>query len=256
MTTDLIPVSAQNVPESSVTLITALAETADLEAIEYRQIYNRVAAGRSLRNVELALRSAVTFGWWAKYAAGERSLDRNRKNELRRWASANGGPDLPDLPPTVGEAVAAHTHPDAAVYRIGAEIASRIVLVGADVEAVTLRLNGACTVAASAPGTLPLESSQVTCNTRYTPRSYKSLSVSVPTHKRLSAARQKSGLTWDRFIARAEIVDDLVAALREVDRYLEPDPDALVDPWGAYERLTATVRSALEHAAVRNGKRL
>ena len=116
--TALIPLHDPTTP--AVSLVTALAETGDLSADEYRQIYDRVAAGRSLRNIELALHSAVTYGWWAAYANGAKGLDRDRKNELRRWARANGGPDLPDLPPTPVEAVAAHVHPDAAVYRIGA----------------------------------------------------------------------------------------------------------------------------------------
>lgn len=142
--TALITAPIQDATHPAVSLVTALAETGDLSADEYQEIYERVAAGRSLRNVELALRSGVTFGWWAKYAAGEKHLDRERKNELRAWARANGGPDLPDLPPTPVEAVAAHVHPDAAVYRIGEQIASRVVLVGSDVPAVILRLNGHC----------------------------------------------------------------------------------------------------------------
>ena len=151
----------------AVTLVTALAQTLDLPDAEYRAIYDRVAvAARSLRNIELALRSRVTFGWWAKYANGDRELDRERKNELRRWASANGGPDLPDLPPTPVEAVAAAVHPDAAVYRIGADLASRVVLVGADVPAIGLRLNGSCAVE-SAPATLPENASEPACNERY-----------------------------------------------------------------------------------------
>lgn len=156
---------AQETPHPAVSLVTALAETGDLSADEYRKIYERVAAGRSLRNVELALRSGVTFGWWAKYAAWEKHLDRERKNELRAWARTNGGPDLPDLPPTPVEAVAAHVHPDAAVYRIGEDIASRVVLVGADVPAVNLRLNGNCTVV-EAPA-LADSGSVAACTGRY-----------------------------------------------------------------------------------------
>ena len=146
MPTTIALIPLQDAARPAVALVTALAEAGDLSADEYWEIFGRVAAGRSLRNIELALRSVVTFGWWAKYAAGEKVLDRARKNELRAWARTNGGPVLPELPPTPVEAVAAHVHPDAAVYRIGEQIASRVVLVGADVPAVNLRLNGNCTV--------------------------------------------------------------------------------------------------------------
>ncbi len=158
-------ITPYNPASPTVSLVTALAQTADLSDSEYRQIYDRVAQGRSLRNIELALRSRVTYGWWAAYAKGDKDLDRDRKNELRRWATANGGPELPDLPPTPVEAVAAHVHPDAAVYRVGEAIASRVVLVGADVPAANLRINGSLQIIPADPA---LESHQAACNDRYT----------------------------------------------------------------------------------------
>ena len=48
METGLIVV--QDAARPVVSLVTALAETGDLSADEYRGIYDRVAAGRSLRN--------------------------------------------------------------------------------------------------------------------------------------------------------------------------------------------------------------
>lgn len=263
MSASIIPASSQDAPEPVVTLVTALASALDIPDAEYRQIYARVAAGRSLRNIELALRSGVSYGWWAKYATGDKDLDRDRKNELRRWSRENGGPALPDLPPTPAEAVAANVHPDAVVYRVGVDQASRVVLVGADVPAIGLRINGNCTVASAAPPPILPETVGAdqgrdapvpTCNTRYRVRGTKSLSVSRSTWKRASAARQASGLTWDAYVARAELVDELVAALVAVDSWLEPDPDALSSPetWGEMERLAVTVRNALD--AVRESK--
>jgi hypothetical protein len=137
----------------------------------------------------------VTFGWWAKYAAGEKTLDRERKNELRAWAG------LPELPPSVGEAVAEHTHPDAAVYQVGAQVASRVVLIGADVASVDLRINGNVGVAGTG---LALESHQAACNGRYTSRNYKSLSVRHDTWQHLNTRRLALGLTWDAFLAPLE----------------------------------------------------
>lgn len=242
--------------QPAVTLVTALASAVDIPDAEYRQIYARVAAGRSLRNIELALRSGVSYGWWAKYGASENAkLDRERKNELRRWARENGGPDLPDLPPTPVEAVAANVHPDAVVYRVGVDQASRVVLVGADVPAVGLRINGNCTIADAAPALAAggvagsdQNAPVAACNERYRVRSTKSLSVSRSTWERASAGRLARGLTWDAYVARAELVDDLVAALVAVDGWLEPDENALSDPasWGEMERLTVMVRNALD----------
>jgi hypothetical protein len=122
----------------AVSLLTALAATTDLSDADYRAIYDRVATGRSLRNIELALRSSVSFAWWGRYAAGTAKLDRDRKNELLAWAG------LVPLPPTPAEVVAEQAHPDAAVYLVGAAPASRVVLIGAAVPAVSLRINGNC----------------------------------------------------------------------------------------------------------------
>lgn len=186
----------------AVTLVTALAQTSDLSADEYRAIFDRVAAGRSLRNIELALRSEISYGWWGKYANGDKDLDRDRKNELRRWARENGGPDLPDLPPTPVEVVAEHVHPDAAVYRIGEQIASRIVLVGMDVDAANLRINGACQIVSAAP---VLESHQTACNGRYMRKHRASIHLSHDTFQRLNSARLRAGQTWEQFLAQLDV---------------------------------------------------
>jgi hypothetical protein len=183
----------------AVTLVTALSQAADLTDAEYRAIYDRLADGRSLRNIELALRSTVSYAWWGKYATGEKTLDLDRKNELRIWSG------LPELPPTPAAAVAAAAHPDAAVYyvgtTVGTEIASRVVLIGSDVPAVNLRINGNCTVTDALPAALPYTHhvTAVTGHSRRAPR--KSIHLSTAAWNRLNSARQRAGETWDEFLA-------------------------------------------------------
>jgi len=189
-------ITFQGARQTAVSLVTALAETGDLSADEYRAIYDRVATGRSLRNVELALRSSVSFGWWAKYAAGQKVLDRERKNELRAWAG------LPQLPPSVGEAVAEHVHPDAAVYLVGDQPASRVVLVGADVSDIDLHVNShvaTITAWSPAPG-----SREVGCNGRYMRRPGGTIHLTRGTWERLNATRLRAGQTWEEFLAVLE----------------------------------------------------
>lgn len=186
-------VPAHDPAQPAVTLVTAFSATADLTDAEYRAIYDQVAAGRSLRNIELALQSAVSFAWWGKYASGEKPLDTDRKNELRIWAG------LPPLPPTPAAAVAAATHPDAAVYQVGEQIATRVVMIGADVPAVNLRVNGNCTVVdhPALPSTMRVTG--VTGPSRRAPR--KSIHLSLAAWHRLNSARQRAGLTWEDFLA-------------------------------------------------------
>jgi hypothetical protein len=187
----------------AVTLVTALAEVSDLNDAEYRALYERLAAEKgSLRNIETTLHSAVSYGWWGRYAAGERALDRARKNELRAWAG------LPELPPTVTEAVTAGAHADAAVYQVGSEIANRVVLVGADVTAVSLRLNGSCVVVAAAhdapaaalPGMASVQPG--TAAPRRVARG--TIQPSLACYQRLNARRKLLELTWDEFLAPLE----------------------------------------------------
>src|SRR5574343_389558 len=114
-TMQLVP-DATELP--AVALVTALAETADLS------------------DTEMALHSAVSFAWWGRYANGRCALDRARKNELRIWYG------LPELPPTPAEAEDNLAHVEAAVYQVRSAPASRVVLIGATVPAVALRVNG------------------------------------------------------------------------------------------------------------------
>lgn len=250
-----------NPHQPAVMLVTALAAHTDITDAEYAAIYARVAQNRSLRNIELALGSAVSYGWWAAYANGKKDLDRDRKNELRRWARANGGPDLPDLPPTPSEAVAAHTHPDAAVYQVGSAPATRAVLVGHDVPAVDLHLNSNCAVISAPissipsiadpadPAAAPAHNTPVpACNARYARKLTRAIRTSPSTWQRLSAARHARNLTWDAYLTRAAHVDDLVAALEQVAMYMDIDDDTSEEEWS----LAAHVQRALK--SVRKGE--
>jgi hypothetical protein len=210
----------------SITLLTALAEASDLSDAEYRAIYQRVAAAQgSLRNIRDALdplHQGVSHTWWARYSNGDCALDRARKNDLRRWAG------LPELPPAVAEAVADSVHPDAAVYRVGVASASRVLLIGSDVPAIDLRVNGSLGVLAAAPrdavympvqGT-PSDSAQETvhpcptCRERpESARPRRSPRVSIgglkpATRARLDARRRAHGWTWDEYL-------DSIAALAD-----------------------------------------
>lgn len=179
------------IPIPPVTLVTALAQINGLSDAEYRALYQRVAAGRSLRELATALRTAVSHTWWGNYARGDKQLDRARKNELRAWAG------LPELPPSVVEAVAAGAHADAAVYRVGVDIANRVVLVGADVPALDLRVNGSVSVAA-----LP-QNARVTAVTAPRKRqNTKGIHLSPNVFERLNTARRAAGCSWDEYLTR------------------------------------------------------
>lgn len=210
--TAIIPTQCYNPPDAAVTLVTALAQTQDITDADYAAIYARAAQGRSLRNIELALKSGVSFGWWAKYwtrytTTGESILDRDRKNELRRWARENGGPDLPDLPLTPAEAIAGRVHPDAAVYQVGAAIASRVILVGADIPAATLLINGHCQIVAETP---TLDAPQDECNGRYSGQL-------DPTHRRYRPAYFRPCLSRNAAERIPQLEALLIAAQREID---------------------------------------
>lgn len=189
----------------AVTLLTALAATADLTPGAYRAIFDRLADGRSLRNIELALRSGVSYAWWGRYANGQIELDRPRTNELRAWAG------LPELPLSPGEAVAAQAHPDAVVYQVGAGPASRVVLVGVDVPAVTLHVNGNCTLIEAAPydadvspdDIKSLGDVQAVTGPRR-PVLRGTIHLDRGTWARLNAARLRAGVGWAEFLAPLE----------------------------------------------------
>lgn len=179
-----------------VTAVTSPATRADdLRAADYRDIYSELRGKTTLRQFAEFIGSAVSFGWWSKYERGEAELTTDRKNELRRMVG------LPSLTLPVA-ATAGLLDPAATVYLIGARPATRAVLVGADVPAVTVRVNGCAQVVE------PAAESLVTPVTRPARRAtYRAVSLRGETVKRLLCA--KNGRTLDR------LVNDLLDAWEE-----------------------------------------
>lgn len=224
----------------AVTIVTANAASADtLTDADYRDIYDELRSKCPLRQFADLIQSAVSFAWWSKYERGEAVLNHARRAELR---AAVGPQLLPPLPPTVA-AVTATIDPDATIYQVGDGIIDRAILIGDRAPApLMLRINGNVAVVADDGD----ETSRVT---GVTPprraRNTRGLSVGGETYERLSAARQAAGLTWDAYLSRLERLDDLVAVLREVDRWLGPDLSTEAGE-GESERLAERVRAALE----------
>lgn len=79
---------------------------------------------------------------WNRWYKGERgygttkSLSREYRNALRKLMG------LPLLPPTVADAVATNTSPDAAVYQVGEGVADKVILLTPQNGATTLYING------------------------------------------------------------------------------------------------------------------
>jgi hypothetical protein len=87
--------------------------------------------------------------WWRFVALGERELDEDSKNALRRLTEG----ELPPQPPSVTAVTADYIHPDAAMYMIGElEPGERVrrVLMLAGSDAVTVYANGTVEAVAGA----------------------------------------------------------------------------------------------------------
>lgn len=160
----------------AVTLVTQRAAAADtLSAADYRDIYAELRSKMSLRQFCALTGSRVSIAWWSKWEAdADAELPRARRAELR---AAVG---LASLPPTIAEAVAG-VDPDAAIYQIGAAPATRVALVGGDVGAVDLRVNGNCSVVSVSqsvssvvtPVTRPRTHAATTTRTRVRPAYFR-----------------------------------------------------------------------------------
>lgn len=126
----------------TVTTVTRNATQDDLNAEDYRDIY------RELRQYdEQARRYAVSLdkfigmigsqfskALWNKYDHGEKELNRDQRNELRRAVG------LTLLPMTIAEATA-DVDPDAEVAKVGEGAPNRIILL-TGCEPITLHING------------------------------------------------------------------------------------------------------------------
>ena len=123
----------------TVTVVTRAAASAeDLSERDYLDIYQEVTQGRTLR-AAVALLGCYSPTWWNQYSAGDKPLTRKARQALRRVVG------LPELPPTVGEAVA-DVSPDAAVFRVGETQADTVIMLGEDAHGYSFTANGGVTV--------------------------------------------------------------------------------------------------------------
>lgn len=109
----------------------------DLTAADYRDIFEELRSGRSLR--ELVSEAGAAQGriaYWSRYQRNPDAVpDLDGRNELRRLVG------LPELAPPAGDVVTAAVDPAAAVWQVGAGAADRVVLL-ATPGPVTLHVNG------------------------------------------------------------------------------------------------------------------
>lgn len=180
-----------------VSLVTARAVAAeDLTEADYRDIYAELRAKMSLRAFVELIDSGYTIGYWSKWENHPtHTLTRQGCNELRRAVG------LPALPATIGD-VAAGIDPNASVYQVGESLADRVVLLGRDIHAIDLRINGAVTVLTD-PGENVHVSSD-TARKRRTPT--KAIRLHPETYNRLQSLRAEAGLTWDEFGAWVAVI--------------------------------------------------
>lgn len=174
-----------------VTEVTRNAESDTLTATDYREIYEELRSNHTLRQFAELVHTRYSIAWWSKYERGEVELTREARNELRRAV----GPDV--LPPTIAEAVAS-VDPNAAVYLIGEQRPTRVVLVGHD-EPITMHLNGSLTIVDA------VSNERVTVVTRRRRRA--SVSIQDDLHVRLNALRTARGWSWN------ELFETLVETL-------------------------------------------
>jgi hypothetical protein len=168
------------------------AASENLTAADYREIYDELRSKTTLREFAHVIGSGRSFAWWSKYERGEAHLARQDRNDLRRAVG------LPALPLSVEEAVAGIS-PDAVVYRIGDQLADRIVII-ADPQPITVHVNSGVTVLDPAP------ESAVTPVTAPTPpaarpaRPRSSITLDRPVWARLNAIRTARSLTWEQLL--------------------------------------------------------
>ena len=109
----------------------------DLTPNDYRDIFEELRSGRSLR--ELVSEAGAAQGriaYWSRYGRNPDAVpDLDGRNELRRLVG------LPELAPPAGEVVTAAVDPAAVVWQVGDGAADRVILL-ATPGAVTLHVNG------------------------------------------------------------------------------------------------------------------
>lgn len=173
-----------------VTVVTRDAQADSLSLDDYREIFEELRRGHSLRQFVELIGSVYSIAYWSKVDRGDAALTRPACNELRRAVG------LPDLPITVEDALA-NVDPNAVVYQVGDDRPGRVILVGC-AQPLRMNLNGTLTAVSDV---------HVTAVTRRTPR--VSVSVRPALHERLNALRTARGWTWEQlFEAVAEKLQD------------------------------------------------
>lgn len=126
-----------------VTRVTADATLDDLSASDYQDIVIELRGRFSLDKLISELRSKYSKPLWADVEKGSKVANRGQRNEIRAYCTLKGIRTLPPLPPTVLDAVAAATSPDATVWHVGdkGEPAEHVIMVSSS-EPLTLHLEG------------------------------------------------------------------------------------------------------------------
>lgn len=176
----------------NVTELTRDAWVDDLSPDAYRDIFEELRRGHSLRQFVDLLHSAYSIAYWSKVDRNEASFTRAACSELRRAVG------LPELPATVDEVIAT-TDPNAAVYLVGEGRPTRVILVATD-QALRLNLNGSLAVKV-------LQKADVTMVTRRQRR--VSVSVQESLWRSLNTLRVARNLSW------SQLLENLVARLDE-----------------------------------------
>lgn len=177
--------------------LTAHATSDSLADADYRDIYAELRSGCSLREFISRSGSTLSASWWSQWERGDKNLTRRARNDMRRAVG------LPQLPPTVEDAIAASVHPDATVAKLGDDPQARRVLVLATDAAVTVTWNGSGTqiaLTANVTGVHGVLQQKTENGNGRTRRA--ALSLPVEFHAKLNAARIAAGETWPEFLAR------------------------------------------------------
>lgn len=169
----------------------------DLADSDYRDIYDEIRTGHTLRQFITLAGSSLSPTWWSQYEAGNKALTWRARNDLRRAVG------LPVLPMPARDLLAETVHPDAEVARVGDDPQARRVLLLATDAAVTVSWNGDGPQIAASADVTGVTRTQPENTVRRSRRAKRAaLSVSIELHEQLNAARQRAGLSWPAFLSR------------------------------------------------------
>jgi hypothetical protein len=139
-----------------VTLVTSNATQDNFTDQDYKDIFAELRQNLSLDKLIGVMQSQYSKAAWSRYERGDYELTRQMRCELRRAVS------LPELPPTITDAVANHAHADASVWLAGDGRAKHVILVATSHDS-TLHVNSGVTVQPSIkcyPSNTPLDSTE------------------------------------------------------------------------------------------------